>query len=371
MTKSILFIHSSAELYGSDRSLLNMIKHLDKKKYSCFVVLPTDGKLREELEKIEGCSVSIYSYAVLRRKNLSFFGMLSYLKHTISSLYFFMKYINKSKIDIVYTNTSVVFSGAITAKLKRKKSIWHIREIISNPVERKIISTIVNLFSDKIICNSNATLNSITDKKKGTVIHNVIDTDNIQIPSLKTSNKITIGMAGRINRWKGQKLFIDAANQILVDYPDVKFVIAGDTFSGEEYIKEELLEYVRKINRTEQILFLGLVNNMNDFYGSIDIFVLPSIKPEPFGLVILEAMARKIPVIATKHGGPLEIIQDDENGFLVDYENSEELVSKMNELITDEVRRKSLGEQGYLNQQTKFSLKHYIECLEKVLDEIK
>lgn len=203
------------------------------------------------------------------------------------------------------------------------------------------------------------------------MIHNVIDTDNIQIPSLKTSNKITIGMAGRINRWKGQKLFIDAANQILVDYPDVKFVIAGDTFSGEEYIKEELLEYVRKINRTEQILFLGLVNNMNDFYGSIDIFVLPSIKPEPFGLVILEAMARKIPVIATKHGGPLEIIQDDENGFLVDYENSEELVSKMNELITDEVRRKSLGEQGYLNQQTKFSLKHYIECLEKVLDEIK
>ncbi|OJG98701.1 hypothetical protein RV18_GL003124 [Enterococcus termitis] len=347
-----------------------MIKHLDKSKYTCFVVLPTDGKLREELEKIDGCSVSIYSYAVLRRKNLSFLGMLDYLKQTITSLYFFSKYIKQMKIDIVYTNTSVVFSGAIAAKLKRKKSVWHIREIISNSVERKIISTIVNLFSNKIICNSSATLKSITNKEKGDVIHNVIDTDSIQIPSVKSENQITIGMAGRINRWKGQKLFIDAANHILNDYPDVRFLIAGDAFSGEEYIKTELIEYVKKINRTEQILFLGLIDDMNEFYNSIDIFVLPSIKPEPFGLVILEAMARKIPVIATKHGGPLEIIQDNKNGFLVDYKDSDELVTRMSDLIIDETKRKFIGEQGYLNQQAKFSLSHYMECLEKVLDEL-
>lgn len=366
--KTILFIHSSAELYGSDRSLLNIIKHLDKKKYKCFVVLPSEGKLKDELERIDGCSVSIYPYAVLRRKNLSFLGMINYLKQTVSSIHYFKKFIYDSKIDIIYTNTSVVFSGAIAAKLTKKRSIWHIREIISNPLERKIIATIVNLFSHKIICNSVATLDAITNKEKGTVIYNVIDTDDVTDIALKKDNTITIGMAGRINRWKGQKLFIEAADQVLKEYPATKFLIAGDVFSGEEYLKEELLDYVKLIGRTEQIEFLGLLNNMNDFYGLVDIFVLPSIKPEPFGLVILEAMARKIPVIATNHGGPVEIIQNEENGFLVSYADSEELANKMLDLIIHEDKRKFIGENGYLNQRSRFSISSYMESLESLLD---
>lgn len=365
----ILLIHSSAELYGSDRSLLNIIRHIDKNKYEIHVMLPCEGPLAVEIRKIEKTKIEIYDVAVLRRKNLSIKGGISYFMQCRKSIKYISEFIDRQRIDIVYTNTAVIFPGAIAAKKRKIKSVWHIREIITNKLENRIISFVMNKYADIIIANSRATGSSLKIKdSKVRVVYNAVEIegDTDKIPQDKT----IVAMAGRINRWKGQKLFVDAAELVHRAAPDVLFWIAGDVYIGENYIKEDLTDYIEKKGLKDSVILLGQVNDMSSFYKSIDIFVLPSVKPEPFGLVIIEAMSYGIPVIATNHGGPTEIIDNGINGYLVDYEEPEQMAERIIEMIGNDNKRKQIGEAGRSKRLDSFTVSTMVRGIEEIFREV-
>ena len=367
--KNILFLHSSSELYGSDRSLLSIVSKIDNSKYSIHVILPDDGPLADEIRKIKYVNLTIYPIAVLRRKNLSVKGGIDYLLSYYKSQNYIINYIKKHSIDLVETNTSVVFPGAVAAKKCGIKSIWHIREIIGNKWENKIISMVMNRNADIIIANSKATCESLkVAKSKKRVIYNAIEYTGKQEKIKHTG--IIVGMAGRINRWKGQRLFVDAAKIVTKTHPDIKFWIAGDNYAGEEYIREDLINYIENSGMNNSVELLGRVEDMDCFYNTIDVFVLPSIQPEPFGLVIIEAMAHKVPVIATNHGAPLEIIRNDIDGFLVNYTDAQQMADRICELITDNSKHKSIGEEGHEKVMKQFTVDKMVEGLESIYNEI-
>ncbi|MDZ4949057.1 glycosyltransferase [Clostridium perfringens] len=369
--KNILFLHSSSELYGSDRSLLNLVKNLDKNEFNITVILPEEGPLVEEIKKVNNVNVLIKEIAVLRRKNLSIRGIFSYSADFLKSIKYLKQAIKDQKIDIVYTNTSVVFPGGIAARVLGKKSIWHVREIISNNFERRVVSFIVNKFSDIIIANSKATAEAISkNTNKIRVVYNCIENKEHVVDNEKKSSEIIIGMAGRINRWKGQKLFVDMAEMVAKSNKNVKFLIAGDAYKGEVKLIDDLKEYIKEKKVEDKVILLGQVNDMDSFYNSLDIFVLPSIKPEPFGLVIIEAMDRKLPVVATKHGGPLEIIEDNISGFLVDFNNAYEMSEIINKLIKDDKLREKIGLSAKLRRDSMFSLNNYVSSISEILEKI-
>ena len=368
--KNVLFVHSSSELYGSDKSLLNIVKHIDKEKFKVFVILPCEGPLVKELEKISGVNVEKFEIAVLRRKNLSIMGGIKYIRDFYYSYKFLKSYIKDNNINIVDTNTSVIFPGAIVAKRLGCKSIWHIREIIKSSIENKIISFIMQRYSDLIVANSKATGKALkVNQEKVRVIYNAIEEKNTTEKKNKTETKFTVGMAGRINRWKGQKLFVDAAEVVHKYYPDVIFKVAGDVYIGEEHLKQELQEYISNKGLTNYIKLVGQINDMNSFYESIDVFVLPSIQPEPFGLVIIEAMEHKVPVIATNHGGPAEIITNGEDGFLVDFNDCNELAKSIIKLIEDDSLREKISENGFKKKRKLFSVEEMVKAIENVFNE--
>ena len=366
-----MFLHSSADLYGSDRSLLNLVKNLDKKKFNITVVLPETGSLYFQLKDSEDINVLIKDFAILRRKNANIHGMLIYLTELIKSVNSFCEFIKTKSIDVVYTNTSVVFPGAIAAKICGVKSIWHIREIIKNNFERKIISSVMNNFSDVIVANSKATAKSL-GKKNVKVVYNAIeelgDIDNYDT-NLKDEN-IIIGMAGRINRWKGQKLFIDMAEKVLKEENNVKFLIAGSVYDGDEFLLEELKKYISDKNLNNKVILLGQVDDMTNFYKELDIFILPSIQPEPFGLVVIEAMSMGLPVVATNHGGPTEIIENGIDGFLVDYRDSEDMSKVVLELIRDKNKRIDIGLKAKKKEKLSSSIDSYVKNIEAIIDEV-
>ncbi len=365
---NILFIHSSSELYGSDRSLLNIVKNIDRTKYRIHVVLPCQGPLVDEMKKIQDVTVTIFEVAVLRRKNLSCKGLWSYSKSFMKSIRFIKKYIVVNQIDIVDTNTAVVFPGAIAAKWCKKKSVWHIREIINNKFENVVISHIMQKYSDLIIANSEATGKALkVGKSKVRVVYNAVENTNngIKIPH----EKLIVGMAGRINRWKGQKLFIDMAELVYKQHPDALFLIAGDAYYGEEYLRIELEKYIKNKKMQDSIILLGQVNDMDTFYNNLDVFVLPSIQPEPFGLVVIEAMEHGLPVVATNHGGPVEIITNGVDGYLVPYTSQFQMAEKVNELLNDKNKRKEMGEKGIEKKQRRFSIDAMVNGVQDVFDE--
>ena len=366
--KRILLIHSSAEMYGSDRSLLNIIKGINKTQFVVHVLLPCEGPLAHEIRKINEVTLVFYDIAVLRRKNLSPGGMLHYTASFVQSVNFVEKYIKDHSIDIVETNTSVVFPGAVAAKKSGIKSIWHIREIIRNQTENRIISYMMNRYSDVIIANSKATGKALkVEQEKIRVIYNAVESK--EIAKRKSHEGFVVGMAGRINRWKGQKLFVDAAEIVHESFPDVRFKIAGDAYIGEEYLKEELREYIKSKGLEKTVVLLGQVEDMDSFYAGLDVFVLPSIQPEPFGLVILEAMEYRLPVIATNHGGPAEIITDGVDGFLVDYHGPQEMAERIIRLATNQLLNHQIGLMGYERKQS-FSLIYMIENIELLYNQL-
>ena len=368
--KNVLFIHSSSELYGSDRSLLNIIKYIDKKKFTVFVILPCEGPLVEELRKIENVNVEIFEVATLRRKNLSIIGGIKYIREFYYSYKLLKKYIKNYNIDIVYTNTSVVFPGAVAAKKMRCKSIWHVREIIKSNIENEVISFIMQKYSDLIVANSKSTAIALkVNQKKVRIVYNAVEEKKNYKKTTKTEENFIIGMAGRINRWKGQKLFVDAAEKVCKYHPNTVFKIAGDTYIGEEYLKQELEEYIRKKGLVESVKLVGQVNDMDSFYKSMDVFVLPSIQPEPFGLVIIEAMEHKVPVIATNHGGPTEIIIDGKDGFLVDYTDCDEMASCIIKLLENNSLREKIAQNGFEKKRKMFSVKEMVKGIEDVFNE--
>ena len=93
--KNILFLHGSSELYGSDRSLLNIVKYIDKEKMNIHVILPGTGVLFDEIKKVPKVKVEVFDIAVLRRKNISIRGGLQYVKAFFRSYAYIKQYIRK------------------------------------------------------------------------------------------------------------------------------------------------------------------------------------------------------------------------------------------------------------------------------------
>ncbi len=366
--KNVLFVHSSSELYGSDRSLLNIVTHLDRTKYCPFVVLPCPGPLVDEMKKLPDVTVDVFEVAVLRRKNLSLRGGFSYVRDFFTSCHYLKKYIKENDIQIVETNTAVVFPGAVMAKRMGCKSVWHIREIIKSNLENKVISFIVQRYADLIVANSKATGKALrVDQSKIRVVYNAVAERENAVPTPHAQP--TVGMAGRINRWKGQKFFADVAKIVKKQIPDVRFLVAGEAYMGEEHLKTELQEYIAEKGLKDTVILLGQVDDMPGFYAGLDVFALPSTQPEPFGLVVIEAMEFGIPVVATNHGGPTEIITQGQDGWLVSYEDPADMAQRIIALLTDESQRLAMGECAREKKRSTFSVPAMVRSIEAVFEE--
>jgi len=126
-----------------------------------------------------------------------------------------------------------------------------------------------------------------------------------------------IGVVGRLQPWKGQHVFLQAAARIAERHPRARFVVIGGTPGGfsAEY-PERLRALVRELGIEDRVWFAGQRSDVPLILPGLDVFVLPSFD-EPFGLVTVEAMAAGVPVVATHTGGTPEIVNDGESGLLV------------------------------------------------------
>jgi glycosyltransferase involved in cell wall biosynthesis len=133
-----------------------------------------------------------------------------------------------------------------------------------------------------------------------------------------------IGIVGRLQRWKGMHVLVEAMPQVLQKYPDAHCVIVGGKHDLEADYEEFLKSQIATLGLSDRVLMVGLQRNVPEWVQAMDIFVHASDK-EPFGIVIIEAMALGKPTIATNVGGPTEIITDGVNGLLTPYGDADAL----------------------------------------------
>ena len=359
--KSILCVHGSSDLYGSGKVLLSSVEIMVKNGANVTVILPYREKLDICLEKA-GAHVYIGPLAVLRRQNYNLLGFISFLADTVRSLVFIRELDRHHSFEVIYTNTAVVMSGALYARLFRKKHIWHVHEIITRPAFfRYAMPRIVNYFSDQCIAISAAVKDGLlaggVASSKIRVIYNgikgFVQENGIHENCIVKTGKVTVGMVGRINSWKGQDIFVKAAKDVIAAGFDVDFLIVGDVFRGQMYYLYNLKSLIKEFSLTERVRILPFVDDVESVYDAMDIVVVPSIQPEPFGLVATEAMAMGKPVIASNMGGLPEIVLANETGILVNPGDVKALKEAMIKLIDNKAMRESMGQFG-LKRQKKF-----------------
>jgi glycosyltransferase involved in cell wall biosynthesis len=170
-------------------------------------------------------------------------------------------------------------------------------------------------------------------------------------------DEVLVGSFGRLQRWKGQDVFVAAAAQVARARPKSRFVVVGGSVFG---LEPEYFENLRRdaaaADLADRLRFTGFRSDVPRLMAACDIVCHTSRVPEPFGLVIIEAMALGRPVIATIGGGPSEIIADDSLGLLVPPEDPGALAGAMIALIDAPEQRQKLGARGRDLVRAQFSI---------------
>lgn len=384
--KNILFIHQSAELYGSDKTLLLLLKYLDKAKFYPVVILPNDGPLKNELEKVN-IEVHIAPVLKLYRKMFSPKNLITFFSDIKKGVTISNELHKKYHFDIVYSNTLAVLLGLFFVRKTKIKHIWHVHEIIESPsVFKKAFMKILSLkTTSSIIYNSIATKTfwetNHEIRKKGVVVWNGVENNYLsisdnEIDNLRkqlfnaTQNKIIIGLVGRISRWKGQQILLDSFEEIFKTYQNIKLVYIGSPPPNQEVFLEQLNLQIAEKKLSDKVTILSFRKDISTIWHCIDVAVVPSTEPEPFGLVAIEAMFAKKPVIGSNHGGLTEIIINNETGFLVEPNNQKQLSEALNELIKNQELREQFGNAGYQRAVNEFSIDKYVSSIENLFDKI-
>mgnify|MGYP000044070612 CR=1 FL=1 len=383
MTRNVLFAHQSAELYGSDKVLLSLVEGLKGTAYNPIVLLPMEGPLKFELEKL-GIECHVIPLAKVGRGIFSPKGIISLLFQLTKGLQEIDRVIDRRNIDVVYSNTLAVLAAAGWARTRKIPHLWHVHELVVSPViVRKGFPWLLRLFADKIICNSSMTRKWVVGEQpklenKTVTIWNGIglrpekDQQAVDVFLRKLGipvGRLVFALVGRVNRWKGQSLLVDAVSILWTrGYHDIHLLIAGSPPPGQDFFLQKLNEKVLDSPACSNISVVDFMPNIWCVWDCCDIAVVPSTEPEPFGLVAIEAMASGKPVVAAGHGGLLDIIDDGVTGLLFEPSNAEALADSLLQLIENPVLRASMGHRGRERQISLFSfstqIRETVDCLD-------
>lgn len=355
-TRNVLFLQSSSELYGSGKIILQVLRLYQSEGLNPIVLLTGPGPITSELEK-SGITFYIQNLGILRRKYLSPSGLFNRWQMNRKAYAFLDELDEKYQFQLVYSNTLAVVVGAYWASEKMIPHIWHIHEILLGP--RVLISFLRRLLDRSTpapVVVSEAVRNHWKSKLKiaqPRVIHNAIPyeeflkTDYEPIAEVSTDvDNLVITMIGRINPGKGQGFFLDMARVLTVTYPQCRFLMVGDPFPGYESIEEAINSRILSEGLDKVVFNLGLRDDIPAILNATDIFVLPSILPDSFPTVILEAMAAGKPVVATASGGASEMVEEGVTGFIIPMGDVAAACEYIEKLIKSKELRESFGHAG-------------------------
>lgn len=364
---SILFIHQGFELYGSDKSLLRNIKAVGIKypNSKITVILPQKGILSDILKNKGGIDVRIMPMGVLRKYDLKHFNFS--IISRITTYYKQIELLNQ--FDLVFINSIVVIDFILASRYCKSKVIIHVREIPTG-IQRYIFSKLLSFSNADLIFVSATTkeaFSSLSNKNQVVLLNGCKPIK--KLPNLDRNNQyINILLPGRINSWKGQPLLVSAISKLSKSEKDkIRVRILGDVYGKQNYLKSRLISLINKKQLKEVIEIIPFTKNPEIHYNWADVVVVPSLLPEPFGLVAIEAMSIGKLVIAAEHGGLTEIIQDRITGLFFKPRNDQDLADKISEVLKDKEIITNYGKNGVKVFIEKFSDNVYFKNFIKII----
>lgn len=177
-----------------------------------------------------------------------------------------------------------------------------------------------------------------------------------------------VGIVGRLQRWKGMHVYVEAMARVLKEVPDCQGVIVGGKHHLEPDYADWLTQRVQALGVSQQIRMVGVQRNVPEWMQAMDVFVHAS-EREPFGIVVVEAMALGKPVVATRPGGPEEIITHGTDGQLVTWNKPAELADAILKYLRDPEWARSVGQRAK-ERSAEYTMEKYAERVGNALKKL-
>lgn len=380
----ILLVDHTAALGGAELAILRMLRHVDPARYDCRVLLFSDGPLVAQLRN-SGIAVDILplSDKVVTTSRYDAGRALfrfAELSATAKHVWRVARFIRSNRIDLVYTHSiKSNLIGGLASRLARRACIWHLHiRLVDEYMPRrlaKIFRILTRIVPQYLIANSESTLRCIEpfDARRCWVIYPGISLQEFSTsPPFRSEAPavFTIGVIGRISPTKGQDVFLRAAAKVLKRLPIARFQIIGGAFFNDLEYEQEIRDLAESLGIGAAVEFIGFVSDVAERLHALDILVLPSTTPEPFGQIVVEAMAAGKPVIATNAGGVPEIISDEENGLLVQPGNVDQMADAICRLLEHPEETARIALRGRQRVADRFTIERTVKDVEAVFGQI-
>jgi glycosyltransferase involved in cell wall biosynthesis len=309
--KRLLSVQPTADGGGSEKALIGLIRQLHDDGWECHVALPSAPRLAGEYAEAGAVVHVIYMPRVTASGAST--RWLAYALAWPVGVARLAQLARRLGIDVVHSNSLHCWHGWAAAALLGRPHVWHAREIVfQSRAALGLERWLARHFADEVIAASTAVASQldpgnvtvVTDEadprvfnpaRAGRFRHDAGIDDAIPL----------IGSVARLDTWKGFDVLLDGWKDVRQARPDAELVIAGGSVAGKEGYAAGLRERARSL---PGVHWLGPRGDVPEVLADLDVFVQVSTQPEPFGLVLVEALATGVPVVAGAAGGPLEIL---------------------------------------------------------------
>lgn len=304
-----LFVHPGAELFGSDRMLLESVIAARREGFRAVVALPERGPLMGELLRA-GAEVVLIPMLVLRKALLRPRGWPVLLRDSLRGLGAAWRLIGRVRPDIVYVNTITIPMWPLVARVRRTRVLSHVHEAEASA--SRLVNSVLyapHLVSDAVVVNSRFSLDTMSRAlrplaRRGVVVYNgVAAPEDTSPPRERLDPPARVAYLGRLSPRKGPDVVIEAARILRDAGVDVDVAIVGSVFAGYEWFEEQLHQETDAAGLTASVVFHGFQDDVWPFLEDCDVLIVPSRVDEPFGNTSVEGILARRPVVASDTSG--------------------------------------------------------------------
>lgn len=396
----ILVLDNTFTFGGAINSLYHLFRALDKSHFAPILVT---GQSRSFLEEhFAGCCWYHYipklpwinnrKYRKLAALPLFRNRLLGKLLNLARFGYWFLfitipealKYYHLGRrhgVALVHLNNILgsQLSGILAAKLLRVPCVAHLRDFEEVHAITKCYACLI----DHHVAISEAIRENLLQlgipAERVSVVHDAIDLNefNSAIDCSPLLQEFTLrpeqpcfGLFGRVVDWKGIREFLHAARHVIEIVPDARAFIVGGYSDGDEAFVRDMQQLAVALGVADKVIFTGYRSDVPVLMKLMDVVVHASNRPEPFGMVIIEGMAMGKPVVATRAGGPLDIVVDGECGYLVAMGDGVALGDTISTLLRDPELRQFMGAKGRERVEKVFDNGVYAAKMEQIFQHL-